>query len=167
MLFGLAAHLWPGDEFASLACGRSHSLAVNAKVQASLSPAAPTERMLQGETFAWGCGKNGRLGLGVPISHQQPCLLGAHSRAPCALWSSCCSLGHLRGVRVVEVACGSAHSLALDEDGGLWGWSRQPQDTLPLVLTSWPGVATSSGSWGLAISIKRHSTFLTRFLPAS
>jgi len=82
-------HSNEGDEFASLACGRSHSLAVNAK----------------GETFAWGCGKNGRLGLGVPISHQQPCLLG-----------------HLRGVRVVEVACGSAHSLALDEDGGLWGW---------------------------------------------
>ncbi|EKX32661.1 hypothetical protein GUITHDRAFT_148483 [Guillardia theta CCMP2712] len=30
--------------------------------------------------------------------------------------------GHLRGVRIVEVACGSSHSLAVDENGGLWGW---------------------------------------------
>mmetsp|Transcript_47486 Transcript_47486/g.148563 ORF Transcript_47486/g.148563 Transcript_47486/m.148563 type:complete len:556 (+) Transcript_47486:189-1856(+) len=77
------------DTFISLASGRSHTLAVTSK----------------GVTFAWGLGKSGRLGLGVPISHHQPCLLG-----------------HLRGVRIVEVACGSSHSLAVDENGGLWGW---------------------------------------------
>jgi len=57
-----------------------------------------------GEVFGWGYNGNGQLGLGNNINQLNPCRVSG-----------------ITGV-VVKVACGYAHTLALTDQGDLYGW---------------------------------------------
>ena len=58
-----------------------------------------------GEVYGWGYNGNGQLGLGNNINQLNPCRVSS-----------------LQGVVVVKVACGYAHTLALSDEGELYGW---------------------------------------------
>ncbi|XP_077578799.1 RCC1 and BTB domain-containing protein 2 isoform X2 [Stigmatopora nigra] len=58
-----------------------------------------------GEIYGWGYNCNGQLGLGNTGNQQTPCRVAA-----------------LQGVKVVQVACGYAHTLALTDDGYIYTW---------------------------------------------
>ena len=77
------------EPISSVACGRAHTLAATSA----------------GTVYAWGCGRQGRTGLGNNLDHPRPCLVSG-----------------LRGVHVVQVACGAVHSMALDHQGSVWVW---------------------------------------------
>ncbi|KAL8160331.1 hypothetical protein V2J09_001868 [Rumex salicifolius] len=68
-----------GEEVVSVSGGRVHSLAVTAK----------------GELWAWGCGKNGRIGLGSSFDEPEPFLV------------------EMEGVKVVQAVAGFDHTLVL------------------------------------------------------
>uniref|UniRef100_A0A3Q3DC17 RCC1 and BTB domain containing protein 2 n=1 Tax=Hippocampus comes TaxID=109280 RepID=A0A3Q3DC17_HIPCM len=55
--------------------------------------------------YGWGYNCNGQLGLGNTGNQQTPCRVAA-----------------LQGVKVVQVACGYAHTLALTDDGFVYSW---------------------------------------------
>lgn len=85
---------WAGRRVVSVAAGDYHSLAV----------------LDDGTTWAWGSDMSGQLGNGqtgessVPVAVSTP-----------AEWN---------GRRVVGVAAGSSHSLAILDDGSLWSWGE-------------------------------------------
>ncbi|CAH2222860.1 Hypothetical predicted protein [Pelobates cultripes] len=58
-----------------------------------------------GEVYAWGYNGNGQLGLGSSGNQPTPCRIAA-----------------LQGIRVEQVVCGYAHTLALTDEGGIYGW---------------------------------------------
>ncbi|XP_061683885.1 RCC1 and BTB domain-containing protein 2 isoform X1 [Syngnathoides biaculeatus] len=58
-----------------------------------------------GEIYGWGYNCNGQLGLGNTGNQQTPCRVAA-----------------LQGVKVIQVACGYAHTLALTDDGFIYSW---------------------------------------------
>ncbi|XP_043246366.1 uncharacterized protein LOC122393945 [Amphibalanus amphitrite] len=66
---------------------------------------AHTVALTTGGVYAWGAGRYGQLGLGAPGSCPHPRLLQT-----------------LAYRRVVRVAAGQYHSLALTDDGRLWAW---------------------------------------------
>eukprot|EP00163_Fabomonas_tropica_P003533 TRINITY_DN1302_c0_g1_i2.p1 TRINITY_DN1302_c0_g1~~TRINITY_DN1302_c0_g1_i2.p1 ORF type:complete len:2219 (+),score=807.59 TRINITY_DN1302_c0_g1_i2:52-6657(+) len=72
----------------------------------SYHTAALTEN---GEVYTWGWGEDGRLGHGVEDNELTPRMVET-----------------LRGERVVQVACGGHHTLALTDRGDLyaWGWGE-------------------------------------------
>jgi hypothetical protein len=59
----------------------------------------------EGRVYSWGLGVFGQLGLGSMRDSPRPRLVEA-----------------LAGVRMVAIACGSHHSLALDASGQVWTW---------------------------------------------
>ena len=59
----------------------------------------------QGRVYAWGSGRSGQLGHGDTQSLVLPRIIAG-----------------LDGRVVARVACGSAHTLALEEGGALWSW---------------------------------------------
>ena len=61
----------------------------------------------QGRLWAWGYNGYGQLGDGSTINRSSPVLV---------------NLSPLNGSKVVAVAAGSQHSLALDDQGRLWAW---------------------------------------------
>ena len=67
------------------------------------------------EVFTWGNAEDGRLGLGH--------LLNAHEPR---------AVRELAGVRIVEVAAGSDHTLARSEAGHVWAWGLGSQGQLGL-----------------------------------
>lgn len=58
-----------------------------------------------GEVFSWGYNGNGQLGVGNNVNQTNPCRLVA-----------------LQNVVITQIACGYAHTLALADDGSLYGW---------------------------------------------
>uniref|UniRef100_A0A8C5QVY9 RCC1 and BTB domain containing protein 2 n=1 Tax=Leptobrachium leishanense TaxID=445787 RepID=A0A8C5QVY9_9ANUR len=58
-----------------------------------------------GEVYAWGYNGNGQLGLGSSGNQPTPCRIAA-----------------LQGIHVEQVVCGYAHTLALTDEGGIYGW---------------------------------------------
>ncbi|EKX53509.1 hypothetical protein GUITHDRAFT_64398, partial [Guillardia theta CCMP2712] len=60
-----------------------------------------------GLLFSWGSGKHGCLGLGDREDRLEPSLVRLREED-----------------RIIRVACGEHHCLALTEDGKLWGWGR-------------------------------------------
>lgn len=63
-----------------------------------------------GNVYAWGSNSDGQVGLGLP-NHE-------HQATPKSLSES----GKLRGKKIVQIATGSDHSLALDSDGKIYAW---------------------------------------------
>lgn len=65
-----------------------------------------------GNVFAWGWGRYGNLGDGETVDRHVPTKV----------------IG-LEGIKIVQVACGWRHTLAVNEDGVLfsWGWSKYGQ----------------------------------------
>mmetsp|Transcript_17706 Transcript_17706/g.24301 ORF Transcript_17706/g.24301 Transcript_17706/m.24301 type:complete len:496 (-) Transcript_17706:235-1722(-) len=105
----------------SMACGRSHMLAVS----------------VTGELFGWGDNRCGQLGIhptrsrdsnhANPISvnygvdiHATSDLHILHAASPIALRFA----SDKKGVQAVSVACGAHHSLCLDTDGVVYSWGR-------------------------------------------
>lgn len=66
---------------------------------------APIDEILQ--VFAWGCGRNGRLGLGDERDLAVPHPVDA-----------------LRGSEIASVYCGAFHSLAVSTSGNAYSWGR-------------------------------------------
>ncbi|XP_053563999.1 RCC1 and BTB domain-containing protein 2 isoform X2 [Bombina bombina] len=58
-----------------------------------------------GEVYAWGYNGNGQLGLGSSGNQPTPCRIAA-----------------LQGIRVEQIVCGYAHTLALTDEGGMYAW---------------------------------------------
>ncbi|NP_001080313.1 regulator of chromosome condensation (RCC1) and BTB (POZ) domain containing protein 2 S homeolog isoform X1 [Xenopus laevis] len=58
-----------------------------------------------GEVYAWGYNGNGQLGLGSSGNQPTPCRIAA-----------------LQGIRVEQVVCGYAHTLALTDEGVMYAW---------------------------------------------
>ncbi|KAM3935649.1 RCC1 and BTB domain-containing protein 2 isoform 1-T1 [Leptodactylus fuscus] len=58
-----------------------------------------------GEVYAWGYNGNGQLGLGSSGNQPTPCRIAA-----------------LQGIRVEQIVCGYAHTLALTDEGVLYAW---------------------------------------------
>ncbi|KAG8163423.1 hypothetical protein KVR01_006720 [Diaporthe batatas] len=83
------------QDIRQLAAGNNHVLAVDGK----------------GKVYAWGCGEQGRLGRKVLASHPE---LGLRPASVGAL--------PIRGAKATQVACGSYHSFAVDEQGRVYAW---------------------------------------------
>ena len=60
-----------------------------------------------GELYTWGCGHSGRLGIGSMSNSNLPLFIAA-----------------LEGQRVVSIAAGSAHSIALTDEGVIYTWGK-------------------------------------------
>lgn len=58
-----------------------------------------------GEVYSWGYNGNGQLGVGNNVNQTNPCRITA-----------------LQNVVIVQVVCGYAHTLALSDEGSLYGW---------------------------------------------
>nr|CAB3265492.1 RCC1 and BTB domain-containing protein 1 [Phallusia mammillata] len=58
-----------------------------------------------GEVYSWGYNGNGQLGVGNNVNQTNPCRIAA-----------------LQGVVIQQVICGYAHTLALTDDGVVFGW---------------------------------------------
>ncbi|KAG9491404.1 hypothetical protein GDO78_000091 [Eleutherodactylus coqui] len=58
-----------------------------------------------GEVYAWGYNGNGQLGLGSSGNQPTPCRIAT-----------------LQGIRVEQVVCGYAHTLALTDEGVMYAW---------------------------------------------
>ncbi|XP_018392774.1 PREDICTED: RCC1 and BTB domain-containing protein 1-like [Cyphomyrmex costatus] len=61
--------------------------------------------MDNGNVYSWGSNKYGQLGVGDERDRQMPCQLNS-----------------LKGIVIVKVACGYAHTLALTDEGNLYTW---------------------------------------------
>ncbi|XP_039252770.1 RCC1 and BTB domain-containing protein 1-like isoform X2 [Styela clava] len=58
-----------------------------------------------GEVYSWGYNGNGQLGVGNNVNQTNPCRIAA-----------------LQNVVIVQVVCGYAHTLALSDEGIVYGW---------------------------------------------
>jgi len=72
---------------------------------------------VDGEVWTWGCGENGRLGNGGTTDQLEP--------YPVEFFLEV-------GVKCVSVACGNSFSLALGDDGKVYGWGKNDQAQLGL-----------------------------------
>ncbi len=70
----------------------------------------------KGDVYSWGLGKNGRLGLGTDVR------VGVEAPANKFFPSPGIVVG-LRGIRVRQVSCAPAHSVAVS-DGGVFSWGE-------------------------------------------
>jgi alpha-tubulin suppressor-like RCC1 family protein len=61
----------------------------------------------RGEVYTWGCGHSGRLGIGNMDNYNLPVLIAALERK-----------------KVVSIAAGSAHSIALTDEGDIYTWGK-------------------------------------------
>lgn len=98
----MPVRLPPFCRVVQIACGAAHSgagavIAVPARPLVSSEPLAAAVTAA-GEVYTWGCGDGGRLGLGHTRTVHTPTLVSSLRDA---------------GVRVWQVACGRAHTLAL------------------------------------------------------
>ncbi|CAG0901286.1 unnamed protein product [Darwinula stevensoni] len=78
-----------------------------------------------GELFAWGYNGNGQLGLGNNANQHLPC-----------------KVTNLQGVFISQVVCGYAHTLALSDEGVLYGWGANSYGQLGIGNKSNPSVPT-------------------------
>ena len=92
-----------------VACGRCHSIAVDSS----------------GRLHSWGGNDDGALGHGDTVSRAVPTVVRAFDEGS--------------GKRVVSVACGSRHTLALDERGTLYSWGGA-------CMASWATAASQAAS---------------------
>lgn len=72
-----------------------------------------------GQVWGWGETQNGRTGTGSFSGHQLTPALVNFPFPP-----------GQENTRITQIATGTAHSLALDEDGHVWGWGRSDEDQL-------------------------------------
>ena len=68
-----------------------------------------------GRVWAWGVGSKGQLGCGGGVDHPFPT-----------------PVQQAGGVRMLAVAAGGAHSLAVDSEGGMWSWGCNADGALML-----------------------------------
>jgi alpha-tubulin suppressor-like RCC1 family protein len=97
----------PSDVVA-LGCGSAHSCWLTAA----------------GELFVSGCG--------AADGADAPAAARGDRRAPLAVWRPVRARGAAAGVRIVALACGGAHSLALDAGGGVLAWGAGARGQLGL-----------------------------------
>jgi alpha-tubulin suppressor-like RCC1 family protein len=60
-----------------------------------------------GEVYTWGCGQSGRLGIGSMTNQNAPVIVAA-----------------LGAKKVISIAAGSAHCIALTEEGDIFTWGK-------------------------------------------
>ena len=100
-----------------------------------------------GAVWAWGRNTDGQLGDGTTATALQPRLVGFASPAP----------------TIVRIAAGQAHSMAVDDAGGLWTWGRDlwgqlghgeagAPRTSPLRLSETDGLLAAAGGEGHTIA---------------
>ncbi len=87
---------WTGRKVIAIAAGAAHSLAL----------------LDDGTVWAWGLGASGQLGNGEFVSSPVPAPVQVSAPAG---WA---------GKKVIAIAAGDEHSLALLDDGTVWGWGR-------------------------------------------
>jgi len=83
-----------------------------------------------GKVWSWGSGSRGKLGDGTTVSKNTPTLVSDGVR--------------FDGKKIITISVSSAgeHSLALDEDGGVWAWGNGDNGVLGLGLV--PGLDAGS-----------------------
>ncbi|KAI3354346.1 hypothetical protein L3Q82_018869, partial [Scortum barcoo] len=122
----------------SIACGQDHCLAVCAS----------------GQVFSWGAKENGQLGMLPQFNHRPRQVLCLQVPIPLP-------------IPVIQVACGSSHSLALTKGGDVFSWGLNSHGQLglgkdvslqhtPVLVTALTGVAVTQISAGAT-----HTLFLT------
>eukprot|EP00727_Mastigamoeba_balamuthi_P012789 m51a1_g8132 putative regulator of chromosome rcc1 (748) ;mRNA; r:216084-220384 len=110
---------WGACGLADVACGAAHSLAPRARpARVAVFEDVRVARVFAGELhsfavlstgelYAWGSNSAGQLGLGDTVSRANP------EQVP---------LFPPPGRHIVEMACGSLHTLALLDNGQVWSW---------------------------------------------
>ena len=95
-------------EIVQISVGFSHALALDA----------------EGKVWAWGSNDRGQLGTGERVIPHvcPPGTIAPNHYRPVNI--STLSESELEGVRIVQVSAGTAHSLALDEEGNVWAWGN-------------------------------------------
>ncbi len=89
-----------------------------------------------GRVFSWGHGKAGRLGHGSEDTHAEPSLIQ--------------SLAHLK---MVQVAAGENHSLAVTDSGVVYSWGSDKSGQLGQCKPAHSGVKSSKASSALNFSL--------------
>ncbi len=87
--------------FTSISAGSNHSLAIGS----------------DGNTYAWGSGKYGKLGTGSSVDRLIPVKVAAPEEAP-------------EGMTFTSVSAGEDHSLAIGSDGNIYAWGNGGQGRL-------------------------------------
>ena len=129
-----------GAEVEALAGGQGHTLALRG----------------DGAVLAWGYNRDGELGNGTNEDSPTPVVV-KDSRGP---------TGHLSGVRAI--AAGSAHSLALKDDGTVWAWGynqdgelgdgTKANSTQPVRVGKLKGVEAISAGAYFSLALKEDGT---------
>ncbi|WMV42535.1 hypothetical protein MTR67_035920 [Solanum verrucosum] len=81
------------NKIIALAAGEAHTLALTAN----------------GDVYSWGRGTFGRLGTASETDHLFPARINFDSDGD-------------KRVKIVAIAAGAYHSLAVSDDGSVWGW---------------------------------------------
>lgn len=72
-----------------------------------------------GDVYAWGKGFEGQLGIRKDLECcSAPQLIGGFYKYAEG------EISYLKKITVKEIACGAYHSMAIDEDGGLYCWGE-------------------------------------------
>lgn len=98
-------------------CGGFHSVAMTS----------------EGALYTWGEAHGGQLGISLETLQQR---MRDWSLSEMYLHTPVRVSGRLVGKRTVQVACGEAHSLALTQDGEVWGWGQNSNGQLGLGFSS-------------------------------
>jgi len=106
--FGLSGQLGLGDRESRTAATPVAALAGTDIVDVELGNGSSYAIAGDGRLFAWGLNANGQLGIGSLENAVLPQAVG----------------GALSGERVVDVATGTSHALALTADGEVFAWGR-------------------------------------------
>ena len=89
-----------------ISCGNIHNLAVTQS----------------GRVYAWGGAHYGLLGIADEDGDERLSALPVDEGSGQPFQPRPTLLDALKDQRVVQVACGSAHNLAVTEEGHVWGW---------------------------------------------